>query len=307
MTYQYKYQGQERQTELDLNWDSYKYRNYDYAIGRFMCIDPLAEDYTYNSPYAFSENKIGMGTELEGKELNLHPWLQADATINPNGFGAHMIGFSNGVGNFVSGIGTAISNPKQTATSLMNITIAGAVQGNSFAMMGVDNALGTNSYMTSQAVSQNLEKTATDLVSGDGLERGAAIGEIAGMVLGAKGLNATMSTISSTIKASGTTSLFRAVSGAELTDALSNGLRTTAGGYETSKLFTTSAENASKFGQLNYTWDKVPNTIIKVGVPNKVMKYATPFTADGMPAIAIPAEQLQNIRKISPLNFSPIN
>ena len=34
-----------------------------------MSIDPLAEDYTYNSPYAFQENKMGMGRELEGLEL----------------------------------------------------------------------------------------------------------------------------------------------------------------------------------------------------------------------------------------------
>ncbi|MFW0739157.1 DUF6443 domain-containing protein, partial [Flavobacterium sp. T12S277] len=39
----YKYQGQERQDELGLNWDSFKWRNYDMAIGRFMSIDPLAE------------------------------------------------------------------------------------------------------------------------------------------------------------------------------------------------------------------------------------------------------------------------
>ncbi len=54
----YKFQGQERQDELGLNWDSFKWRNYDYAIGRFMSIDPLAEDYTHNSPYAFAENKV---------------------------------------------------------------------------------------------------------------------------------------------------------------------------------------------------------------------------------------------------------
>jgi RHS repeat-associated protein len=68
-SYNYKYQGQERQDELGLNWDSFKYRNYDYAIGRFMSIDPLAEKYPYNSTYAFQENKMGMGRELEGLEL----------------------------------------------------------------------------------------------------------------------------------------------------------------------------------------------------------------------------------------------
>ena len=32
-------------------------------------VDPLAEDYVYNSTYAFQENKMGMGRELEGLEL----------------------------------------------------------------------------------------------------------------------------------------------------------------------------------------------------------------------------------------------
>ena len=66
--YKYKYQGQERQDELSLNWDSFKWRNYDYAIGRFMSIDPLSEKYAYNSPYAFSENRVIDGRELEGLE-----------------------------------------------------------------------------------------------------------------------------------------------------------------------------------------------------------------------------------------------
>jgi RHS repeat-associated protein len=66
--YKYKYQGQERQDELGLNWDSFKYRNYDYAIGRFMSIDPLAEKYYHNSTYAFSENRVVDAFELEGLE-----------------------------------------------------------------------------------------------------------------------------------------------------------------------------------------------------------------------------------------------
>ncbi|MFW0739951.1 RHS repeat-associated core domain-containing protein, partial [Flavobacterium sp. T12S277] len=72
----YKYQGQERQDELGLNWDSFKWRNYDMAIGRFMSIDPLAEKYAYNSTYAFQENKMGMGRELEGLEIAPFPWLE---------------------------------------------------------------------------------------------------------------------------------------------------------------------------------------------------------------------------------------
>lgn len=66
--YKYKFQGQERQDELGLNWDSFKWRNYDYAIGRFMNIDPLAEKYNYQSPYNFSENRVVDSRELEGLE-----------------------------------------------------------------------------------------------------------------------------------------------------------------------------------------------------------------------------------------------
>ncbi len=66
--YKYWYQEQERQTDLDLNWDSFKYRNYDYAIGRFMSVDPLAEKYPYNGVYNFSENRVIDGRELEGLE-----------------------------------------------------------------------------------------------------------------------------------------------------------------------------------------------------------------------------------------------
>ena len=66
--YKYKYQGQERQEELGLNWDSFKWRNYMPDIGRFFNVDPLAEDYSYQSPYNFSENRVVDAFELEGLE-----------------------------------------------------------------------------------------------------------------------------------------------------------------------------------------------------------------------------------------------
>ncbi len=63
------FQGQRLDDDLGLNWHAFKYRNYDAAIARFFNIDPLAEEYTYNSTYAFQENKLGLGIELEGLEL----------------------------------------------------------------------------------------------------------------------------------------------------------------------------------------------------------------------------------------------
>jgi hypothetical protein len=46
----------------------FKYRIDDPKIGRFWQVDPLANKYTYNSTYAFSENKIINAIELEGLE-----------------------------------------------------------------------------------------------------------------------------------------------------------------------------------------------------------------------------------------------
>lgn len=64
----YKFQEQERQEELGLNWDSFKWRNYDYSIGRFVGVDPLAENYSNWTPYAFAGNQVLHSREIEGLE-----------------------------------------------------------------------------------------------------------------------------------------------------------------------------------------------------------------------------------------------
>jgi RHS repeat-associated protein len=63
-----KFQGQEHIDELNLGWDSFKWRNHQPDIGRFFGIDPFSEKYVYNSPYAFSENDVVAAIELEGLE-----------------------------------------------------------------------------------------------------------------------------------------------------------------------------------------------------------------------------------------------
>jgi RHS repeat-associated protein len=108
----------------------------------------------------------------------------------------------------------------------------------------------------------------------------------------------------STGKSSGTT-LYRAVSEAEKVDMGKNGVRNTSTGYETSKLFATTAADASQFGKNNFKLDGVPNTVVKVNVPNSVMKGATHFEADGMKAVSIPAAQLPKVQYMAPLPASP--
>src|SRR5690606_1239455 len=56
--YNYKFQNQELQDELGLNWYSFKWRNYDPAIARFMNIDLLSEKYESYTPYQFASNQV---------------------------------------------------------------------------------------------------------------------------------------------------------------------------------------------------------------------------------------------------------
>jgi RHS repeat-associated protein len=68
-----KFQGQEFEHEefsdgSGLEMYGFKYRMHDPQIGRFWQIDPLSDEYVYNSTYAFSENKVTNHIELEGLE-----------------------------------------------------------------------------------------------------------------------------------------------------------------------------------------------------------------------------------------------
>ena len=71
------FQDQEYDEETD--WVQFKWRNHQPELGRFFNVDPLAEDYYYNSPYAFSENRVIDGIELEGLE-----WKSVKE-LNPDG------------------------------------------------------------------------------------------------------------------------------------------------------------------------------------------------------------------------------
>jgi RHS repeat-associated protein len=68
--YRYGFQEQEKDDEIKGPGNSinYKYRMHDPRIGRFLSLDPLASEYPHNSPYAFSENRVIDGRELEGLE-----------------------------------------------------------------------------------------------------------------------------------------------------------------------------------------------------------------------------------------------
>ena len=74
--YTFGYQDQYKDDEIfgsTGTFYNFTYRGYDPRIGRFISIDPLASLFAYNSPYAFCENRVIDGIELEGLErVNCH-------------------------------------------------------------------------------------------------------------------------------------------------------------------------------------------------------------------------------------------
>ena len=71
---------------------------HDPRLGRFFAVDPLASKYSYNSTYAFSENRLIDGVELEGLEFSkrmkwkkvvqsLYSLKNNEAAINQGGAG----------------------------------------------------------------------------------------------------------------------------------------------------------------------------------------------------------------------------
>ena len=70
-TYRYGFIGQENDNEVkNVTGGSqyHSFRSYDSRLGRYMSRDPLAKTYVWNSPYAYAENRVIDGIDLEGLE-----------------------------------------------------------------------------------------------------------------------------------------------------------------------------------------------------------------------------------------------
>ncbi|MCB0856437.1 MAG: N-acetylmuramoyl-L-alanine amidase, partial [Bacteroidetes bacterium] len=64
----YLYNGKELEEELDLGWYDYGFRWYMADVGRFVSVDPLAEDFAYLSTFQYAGNNPGNNIDLDGLE-----------------------------------------------------------------------------------------------------------------------------------------------------------------------------------------------------------------------------------------------
>jgi RHS repeat-associated protein len=93
---QYKYNGKEKQTEIDLNWSDYGARmparqkycrrqdwgGYDPAVGRWNGIDELSQEYFALSPYVYTANNPILYIDPDGRYFIVNNEEQQQAVIN---------------------------------------------------------------------------------------------------------------------------------------------------------------------------------------------------------------------------------
>jgi len=288
----YLFQGQELQRDLDLGWYQYKWRMHDPAIGRFGAVDPLAEKYCYNSTFAFSENKVTSHVEIEGLESIETTFFTAatvDAAIRPSGFGAHTLGFAQGLQNSVVGLYNTISSPIVTAKGIGNLALAG-LAGNPINAMQMDLELGTNSHATMMGVTGGITNGVNNLIHGDGLQRGEVVGEIAGAFLGGKGLSAGLGTLrgafASTVSIGEMNTLFHATTKAEYAENIVvNGINA-AFLKPTNRFgsaFYTSSDVSTTFAEVAYHGSKVASTVqFSLGLGGKFLNATSPALGLGV-------------------------
>jgi len=134
----YKYNGKELNEELDLNRYDYGARNYDAALGRWMNIDPLAENGRGLSPYNFAFNNPISFIDPDGRWPNCPPGVNC--------------GFVTGL-TFVFG----------TSTSLRANVTASVSVANNYQQMNFDFSFGV--YLFGQGTSSRVGNLQYDLTA----------------------------------------------------------------------------------------------------------------------------------------------
>ena len=122
--YRYGFQGQEKDDEIkggNGNSLNYTFRMHDPRVGRFFANDPLTKTYPWNSPYAFSENRVIDGVELEGLEFVKKQKPKTN----------YLPGIGIASENLVKKLSIEAAKPiiEQEAGAISEIAVEGAVEG----------------------------------------------------------------------------------------------------------------------------------------------------------------------------------
>ena len=171
---------QDQEYDEETGWVQFKWRNHMPELGRFFNVDPLAEDYVYNSPYAFSENQVTAHVELEGMEKayrdpatgtiipasdNIRHDTPAGVIFNNGGPTKSQVGqliesFSKPVGRGSSVVETATDKKVSKQTGLVKGVNKLAKKTNSIiTILSISNDFMSTDFHNSEETGEFIEKT----------------------------------------------------------------------------------------------------------------------------------------------------
>jgi hypothetical protein len=203
--FRFGFQNQEMDDEVkgDGNSVNFSFRMHDPRLGRFFAIDQLAAKYPHNSVYAFSENRVIDGVEMEGLEVVLigknisatlllfSGFTEAGIAIGPDGFyayGSYGYGAESDVANIASkisvtfypdmpsvkdagGEGTAFYIG--TGEAGLNLSISGVESGGIYSGINIQAGVGAGispmnvGFSTSTTTIKKIDFTQVDLSKSD--------------------------------------------------------------------------------------------------------------------------------------------
>ena len=121
--YRYFFNGQEGDNEVfgEIALHAFEFRMHDARLGRFWSVDPLAAKYPWNSTYAFAENRVVEGRELEGLEVAFN----TKEVVSAGGLGIYGWNYAKGHGHASDQIGVTYYKYKSMAKISDEESVAG--------------------------------------------------------------------------------------------------------------------------------------------------------------------------------------
>ncbi|BDB55421.1 hypothetical protein GENT5_17260 [Flavobacterium ammoniigenes] len=122
--YKYQYNGKELQDELGLNQYDYGARNYDPALGRWMNIDPLAEKFISETPYAYVNNDPLGFSDFDGKDYLIDFIRDKDGNITGIKISATVYIKGDGASNIRAGELNKFANDNLKTKTINGISVS---------------------------------------------------------------------------------------------------------------------------------------------------------------------------------------